>query len=158
MTLTCTIFQNKEQKILPLSQHHFINLRSYYQQFYICLLILVLVFVLFHLFHTANDKLSSFYNYLKGYYLSKSYIFVTHKKLSDMIDALLKRVSVTFQCYEIYAHRGNKVQLLMFRDQSRYVDEKFLGKQYPVSKGEDRNFNGRCSGTDPGLKAKGEAH
>jgi hypothetical protein len=29
-------------------------------------------------------------------------------KLSDMIDALLKRVSVTYKCYEMYAHRGKK--------------------------------------------------
>jgi hypothetical protein len=31
-----------------------------------------------------------------------------------MIDALVKRVSVTYKCYEIYAHRGKKVQLLVF--------------------------------------------
>ena len=35
-------------------------------------------------------------------------------KLSDMIDALIKRVSVTYKCYEMYAHRGKKVQLLVF--------------------------------------------
>ena len=66
MTLTCTIFENKEQNdTLPLSQQHFINLGSYYRQFYIFLLIFVLVFALFfYLFDTANDKLSSFYNYL----------------------------------------------------------------------------------------------
>jgi hypothetical protein len=29
-----------------------------------------------------------------------------------MIDALVKRVSVTYKCYEMYAHRGKKVQLL----------------------------------------------
>ena len=28
-----------------------------------------------------------------------------------MIDALIKRVSVTYKCYEMYAHRGKKVQL-----------------------------------------------
>jgi hypothetical protein len=28
-----------------------------------------------------------------------------------MIDALIKRVSVTYKCYEMYAHRGEKVQL-----------------------------------------------
>jgi hypothetical protein len=28
-----------------------------------------------------------------------------------MIDALIKRVSVTYKCYEMYAHRGGKVQL-----------------------------------------------
>jgi hypothetical protein len=35
-----------------------------------------------------------------------------------MIDALIKRVSVTYKCYEMYAHRGKKVQLL-FCDRSR---------------------------------------
>jgi hypothetical protein len=30
-----------------------------------------------------------------------------------MIDALIKRVSVTYKCYEMYAHRGKKVHLLM---------------------------------------------
>ena len=36
-----------------------------------------------------------------------------------MIDALIKRVSVTYKCYEMYAHRGKNVQLLMFWDRSR---------------------------------------
>jgi hypothetical protein len=27
-----------------------------------------------------------------------------------MIDALIKRVSVAYTCYEMYAHRGKKVQ------------------------------------------------
>jgi hypothetical protein len=31
-----------------------------------------------------------------------------------MIDALIKRVSVTYKCYEMYAHRRKKVQLLVF--------------------------------------------
>jgi hypothetical protein len=31
-----------------------------------------------------------------------------------MIDALIKRVSVTYKCYEMYAHRGGKVQLFVF--------------------------------------------
>jgi hypothetical protein len=31
-----------------------------------------------------------------------------------MIDALIKRVSVTYKCYEKYADRGKKVQLLVF--------------------------------------------
>ena len=31
-----------------------------------------------------------------------------------MIDALIKRVSVTYKYYEIYAHRGKKVELLVF--------------------------------------------
>jgi hypothetical protein len=30
-----------------------------------------------------------------------------------MIDALIKHVSVTYKCYEMYAHRGEKVQLLI---------------------------------------------
>jgi hypothetical protein len=36
-----------------------------------------------------------------------------------MIDALINRVSVTYQCYEMYAHREKKVQLLVFSDRSR---------------------------------------
>jgi hypothetical protein len=36
-----------------------------------------------------------------------------------MIDALLKRVFVTYKCYEMYAHQGKKVQLLVFGDRSR---------------------------------------
>jgi hypothetical protein len=28
-----------------------------------------------------------------------------------MIDALIKRVSVTYKCYEMYAHLGKNVQL-----------------------------------------------
>ena len=31
-----------------------------------------------------------------------------------MIDALIKRVSVTYKCYEMYEHRGKIVQRLMF--------------------------------------------
>ena len=45
---------------------------------------------------------------LKGHYVCY--------QLSDMIDALIKRVSVTYACYEMYAHRGKKVQLLVFWD------------------------------------------
>ena len=33
-----------------------------------------------------------------------------------MIDALIKRVSVTYKCYEMYVHRWKKVQLLVFWD------------------------------------------
>ena len=29
-----------------------------------------------------------------------------------MIDALIKLISVTYKCYEMYAHQGKKVQLL----------------------------------------------
>ena len=36
-----------------------------------------------------------------------------------MIDALIKRVSVTYKCYEMYAHQGKKVQLFVFWDRSR---------------------------------------
>jgi hypothetical protein len=36
-----------------------------------------------------------------------------------MIDALIKRVSVTYKCYEMYAHQGKIVQLLVFCDRSR---------------------------------------
>jgi hypothetical protein len=31
-----------------------------------------------------------------------------------MIDALIKRVSVTYKGYAMYTHRGKKVQLLVF--------------------------------------------
>jgi hypothetical protein len=31
-----------------------------------------------------------------------------------MIDALIKHVSVTYECYEMYAHRGKNLQLLVF--------------------------------------------
>ena len=31
-----------------------------------------------------------------------------------MIDTLIKRIAVTYACYEMYAHRGKKVQLLVF--------------------------------------------
>jgi hypothetical protein len=31
-----------------------------------------------------------------------------------MIDALIKRVSVTYTRYEMYTHQGKKVQLLVF--------------------------------------------
>ena len=36
-----------------------------------------------------------------------------------MIDVLIKRVSVTYKCYEMYAHLGENVQLLVFWDRSR---------------------------------------
>jgi hypothetical protein len=31
-----------------------------------------------------------------------------------MIDALIKRVTVAYKCYEMYAHRRKNVQLLVF--------------------------------------------
>ena len=33
-----------------------------------------------------------------------------------MIDALIKRISVTYTCYEMDAHRAKMVQLLVFWD------------------------------------------
>jgi hypothetical protein len=36
-----------------------------------------------------------------------------------MIDTLIKRVSVTYKCYEMNAHRGKIVQRLVFSDRSR---------------------------------------
>jgi hypothetical protein len=46
--------------------------------------------------------------YFKGTLSAKIVNFCYPKKLSDMIDALIKRVSVTYTCYEMYAHRGKK--------------------------------------------------
>ena len=40
---------------------------------------------------------------------------------SDMIDALIKHVSVTYKCYEMYAHRGKKVQLIVTNATLIYV-------------------------------------
>jgi hypothetical protein len=61
-------------------------------------------------FKTCNGKKKQ----LKGALSAKIINFCYPKKLSDMIDALIKRVSVTYKCYEMYAHRGEKVQLLVF--------------------------------------------
>jgi hypothetical protein len=36
-----------------------------------------------------------------------------------MIDALIKRVSVTYKCYEMYADQGERVQLLVFLTSDR---------------------------------------
>ena len=51
---------------------------------------------------------------LKGALSAKIKNFCYPYKLSDMIDALIKHVYVTYICYEMYAHRGEKVQLLVF--------------------------------------------
>ena len=51
---------------------------------------------------------------VKGALYAKIVNFCYPCKLSDMIDALIKRVSVNYKCYEMYAHRGKKVQLLVF--------------------------------------------
>jgi hypothetical protein len=51
---------------------------------------------------------------MKGALSAKIVIFCYPQQLSDMIDALIKRVSVNYKCYEMYAHRGRKVQLLVF--------------------------------------------
>jgi hypothetical protein len=50
----------------------------------------------------------------KGALSTKIIDFAYPYKLSDIIDALIKRVSVTYKCYEMYAHRGKKVQLRVF--------------------------------------------
>jgi hypothetical protein len=42
------------------------------------------------------------------------FYFVTH-----FTGTLIKRVSVTYKCYEMYAHWGKKVQLFVFWDRSR---------------------------------------
>ena len=68
MTLICTIFENKEQKI-RFHYHNNISLTwgLIIINFIFFFLIFFLVFVLlffFYLFDTVNDKLSSFYNYL----------------------------------------------------------------------------------------------
>jgi hypothetical protein len=39
-----------------------------------------------------------------------------------MIDALIKRVSVTYKCYEMYAHRGKKLQHLVFWEIDQEMD------------------------------------
>jgi hypothetical protein len=39
-----------------------------------------------------------------------------------MIDALIKRVSVTYKCYEMYAHLGKKVQENRKRTRERDTD------------------------------------
>jgi hypothetical protein len=44
----------------------------------------------------------------KGELSAKIVNFCYPYKLSDMIDALIKRVSVTYKCYEMYAHREKK--------------------------------------------------
>jgi hypothetical protein len=52
--------------------------------------------------------------YLKGHYLPNRKFLLPVKTIRNMIDALIKRVSVTYKCYEMYAHRGKIVQLLVF--------------------------------------------
>ena len=44
----------------------------------------------------------------KGALSAKIIDFAYPYKLSDIIDALIKRVSVTYTCYEMYVHRGEK--------------------------------------------------
>ena len=48
------------------------------------------------------------------FFLEKKPFKLNGRSLTDMIDVLIKRVSVTYKCYEMYAHRGKKVQLLVF--------------------------------------------
>ena len=56
--------------------------------------------------HTKNIEI------LKGALSAKS--LPTKTIRYDMIDALIKRVSVTYKCYEMYAHQGKNMQLLVF--------------------------------------------
>ena len=50
----------------------------------------------------------TFHGLFKGALYAKIVIFCYPWKLSDIIDALIKRVSVTYKCYEMYAHREKK--------------------------------------------------
>ena len=61
-----------------------------------------------------------------------------------MIDALIRRVSVTYKCYEMYTHRGRKVQLLVFR---LLVDAILLiiGIVYRVSESSLNQYNNALS-------------
>jgi hypothetical protein len=38
-----------------------------------------------------------------------------------MIDALIKRVSVTYKCYEMYAHRGKRCNCSCFEQYFSYI-------------------------------------
>jgi hypothetical protein len=50
-----------------------------------------------------------------------------------MIDALIKCVSVTYKCYEMYAHQGKKAQLLVFEiDQEMEAILSIIGIVYRV--------------------------
>jgi hypothetical protein len=54
--------------------------------------------------------------FFKGALTAKIVYFCYPLKLSYMIDASIKRVSVIYACYEMYEHRKKKVQLLVFSD------------------------------------------
>jgi hypothetical protein len=43
-----------------------------------------------------------------------------------MIDALIKRVSVTYKCYEMYAHRGKKVQSTTAHESVKIISTKWF--------------------------------
>ena len=58
--------------------------------------------------------LTSFSLNFKGALSAKIVNFCYPYKLSDMIDALIKRVSVTYKCYEMYAHRGKRCNCSCF--------------------------------------------
>jgi hypothetical protein len=71
-------------------------------------------FILSHFFYTflyTNYELMC--TFLNVALSAKIVNFCYPLRLSDMIDALIKRVSVTYKCYEMYA-QVKKVQLLMF--------------------------------------------
>ena len=52
--------------------------------------------------------------FFKGTLTAKIVYFCYPLKLSCMIDALIKRVSVTYTCYEMYEHRGEKCNFSCF--------------------------------------------
>ena len=85
--------------------------------------------------YTSCDRLDNERKYLfiniKGALSAKIVNFCYPSKLSDMIDALIKRVSVTYKCYEMYAHRGKKVQLLVI-DQEMDAISLIIGIVYGV--------------------------
>jgi hypothetical protein len=60
-----------------------------------------------------ETQLSRGHKIVKGALSAKIVNFCYPLKLSDMIDALIKRVSVTYKCYEMYAHRGKKVLIIL---------------------------------------------
>ena len=48
-----------------------------------------------------------------------------------MIDALIKRVSVTYKCYEMYAHRGKNLHILIYSSETNGPNGTKLGRKHP---------------------------
>ena len=78
------------------------------------MLSILISFPVFSFTGLSRPAYKLFFISYKGALSAKIVNFCYPYKLSDMIDALIKRVSVTYKCYEMYAHRGKKVQLLVF--------------------------------------------